>query len=135
MHRPEARTKRHQTSPRAQWPLVTWILIAAYLLQPVLSYLATPFVAHNASGQTVVICTLQGSKSITLDIPAVEQLQNAEHCSALQLLHSLASTRPADPLPAMATLGQAVADSLVPVLEPLRKDLPSSYLTRAPPIV
>lgn len=35
---------------------LTWLLVAGFLLQPVLTYLVTPLIVHDTAGRTVVIC-------------------------------------------------------------------------------
>lgn len=135
MHRTRTKTDQRLYSVKARWPAVTWLLIAGFLLQPILSYLATPVLAHTATGVTVVVCTLHGPLSVTLDLPGQQQAQDAEYCSALQLMSALATTRPADPLPVMAVAGHQSVETRPIVPVPLYAGLISPYSTRAPPVL
>ena len=76
---------------------MAWILIVGFLLQPVLAYLVTPVLTHDVKGQQVVVCTLQGEKVVTLDIPQLAGEQQAEHCSALKLYQIAGTAQIAEP--------------------------------------
>jgi len=77
--------------------IVAWLLIAGFLMQPVLAYLVTPIVAHDAKGVTVVMCTLKGKKLVTLDIPLTADADAAEHCAALKLYQIASAAQVAEP--------------------------------------
>ena len=78
---------------------VAWVLVAGFLLQPVLAYLVTPIVAHDAEGQQVVICTLKGSKLVTLELPQLTDNEQTEHCSALKLYQMAGTAQVSEPPP------------------------------------
>jgi len=109
------------------------VLIAGFLLQPVLAYLVTPIVVHNAIGQQVVVCTLKGSKMVTSELPQLAESDRTEHCSALKLYQMASASQVSDP-----PVSAAVSLYAVKVLEQTA-DLPhrslhfSAYSTRAPP--
>ena len=44
-----------------------WILVAGFWLQPLLTYLATPWLAEDARGHVVFICTLNGLKAVQVE--------------------------------------------------------------------
>lgn len=48
--------------PTRRSPTLAWVLIAAFLLQPLLAYLATPVLGHGSDGRRVVVCTLKGQR-------------------------------------------------------------------------
>lgn len=119
--------------------VVTWVLIAGFLLQPVLAYLVTPMIGHDAQGRTVVLCTLKGEKLVTIDIPSAfdqsDDHQDTEHCSALKLFQ-MASTAQASPeFSAMPIVLYAIASLHQTADLPHRSLHFSAYSTRAPPIV
>jgi hypothetical protein len=110
----------------------TWVLIAGFLLQPVLAYLVTPIVVH-ADGQQVVMCTLKGSKLVMIDLPHLADNDQTEHCSALKLYQMAGTSQISDP-----SLSTSVSLYSVELLEQTA-DLQhrslhfSAYSTRAPP--
>ena len=116
-----------------------WLLVASFLLQPVLTYLITPVVAHAANGEKILVCTLQGSKWVTVDLsgpgaePASAGLPGAEHCQALKLFQAAGSgltlTPPALPVLARYAVAQPAPR---PVHRHHQPQLPP-YTGRAPP--
>jgi hypothetical protein len=126
--------RRNRTAPpRVVRPLTTWLLVAGFLLQPVLAYLVTPLIAHDAAGQQVVVCTLEGQKLVTLDLPSAGEGQGSEHCSALKLFQMAGSAAPSSPL--------LPPDVGLYAIGPLDRNADhqhltlhfSAYATRAPP--
>lgn len=115
--------------------ITAWLLIGGFLLQPILTYLVTPIVAHDAQGQEIAICTLQGEKRILVDIPQLADNEDTEHCSALKL-YQIASVAWAYAAPAVPAISLYVVELVgqTAVLEH-RKLHFSAYPTRAPPIV
>lgn len=114
-----------------------WLLIVGFLLQPVLGYLVTPVVTHDAKGQTVVVCTLQGERRVTLEFPPIvdksSDQQDAEHCSALKLyqLSSMAHVSAPPFAPSLSLYAVAVAGQTA---DRSHRSLHfSAYSTRAPP--
>ena len=98
-------------SARSWRAATAWLLIAGFLLQPVLAYLVTPVLTHDVKGQQVVVCTLKGERVVTLDIPQLAGEQETEHCAALKLYQMASSTQvseppmaPAGPLPVPAAI-------------------------------
>lgn len=113
--------------------LTAWVLIAGFLLQPVLAYLVTPIVTHDGGGQQVVVCTLKGAKRVTLDLPQLADNADTEHCSALKL-YQMASTAQVSQPPAPAAVSLYVIALLDRTLERADHALHFSvYSTRAPP--
>lgn len=112
-----------------------WVLIAGFLLQPVLAYLVTPVLAHDAKGQQIVICTLKGAKSVRVDLPAIaDQGGDAEHCSALKLYQMAGTAQLAEApvLPPVVLYSIAVVDQTARHAH--RALHFSAYSTRAPPV-
>lgn len=91
-----ARRNRPQR-PRLLVTATTWLLIAAFLLQPVLAYLVTPVLTHDANGQLVVICTLQGEKIIDVDLPPIDGTERVKHCAAIKLYQMAGSVQASEP--------------------------------------
>lgn len=118
---------------RRQPDTVVWVLLAAFLLQPVLTYLATPLVTHDTQGQQIVICTLQGEKSVLLDLPGPDADDGAEHCPALKLYQIAGTLQIVEPpLPPMLVL--QMLHLLDQTAEHAHHALHfSAYSTRAPP--
>jgi hypothetical protein len=113
---------------------VAWLLVACFLLQPVLAYLATPSVTQTSDGITVVVCTLHGEKTVRLDLPAPAQEPGADLCPALQLFQIAGTGVTGQPLraPVLALFSIGVVDAPAPV----RHALPvfAAYAPRAPPV-
>jgi hypothetical protein len=120
-------------SPRTRlvW---TWILVAGFLLQPILGYLVTPLIAQDPKGQQIVICTLQGEKLVTLDIPQLVDHGESEHCSALKLYQMAGSTQvSAAPTVPQVTLYAIGLIDQTASHQHSRLHF-SAYSTRAPPV-
>jgi hypothetical protein len=115
--------------------LIAWALIAGFLLQPVLAYLVTPIVAHDGSGQQIVICTLKGSKLVTLDLPALADNDGTEHCAALKLYQLASAVQISEPsvCPVLSLYTVEMQDQTA--YHPQRTLHFSAYSTRAPPVV
>jgi hypothetical protein len=110
-----------------------WILIAGFLLQPVLAYLVTPVLTHDVKGQQVVVCTLKGERVVTLDIPQLAGDQETEHCAALKLYQMAGSAQVAEPpvVPAIALYIVHRSDQTAGHADQSLRF--SAYSTRAPP--
>jgi len=115
--------------------LVAWVLIAGFLLQPVLAYLVTPIVAHDGKGQQIVICTLKGSKLVTLELPALADNDGTEHCAALKLYQLAGAVQISEPpvCPALSLYSVEILDQTA--AHQHRTLHFSAYSTRAPPVV
>jgi len=114
--------------------LTTWVLVVGFLLQPVLAYLVTPLVTHDEQGQQIVMCTLQGEKLVTVDIPELARHDSTEHCSALKLYQMAGSTQVSQP-PVVADVTLYAVEVLDQTAEHQHSYLHfSAYTTRAPPV-
>lgn len=113
--------------------LLVWILIAGFLLQPVLAYLVTPVLTHDVKGQQIVICTLQGEKTITIDLPSLAD-ESTEHCSALKLYQMAGAAQVSQPpdVPDVVLYAVQLVDHTAQLSH--RRLHFSAYSTRAPPI-
>jgi hypothetical protein len=129
------RSPHQHRRPRTKRAIVAWILIGGFLLQPVLAYLVTPIVTHDVKGLRVVVCTLKGSKAVTIELPHPSDNQGAEHCSALKL-YQMASTAQVS-VPAVAPAVTLYAIHLIDqTADRSHRSLHfSAYATRAPPAV
>jgi hypothetical protein len=115
--------------------LTTWVLVCGFLLQPILGYLVTPLIAQDPQGQQIVICTLQGEKLVTLDIPQLVDHGESEHCSALTLYQMAGSTQVSAPPPLLQVTLYAIG-SIDQTADHQHGRLHfSAYPTRAPPVV
>lgn len=135
MHRTGFLTSGRSGRAPSGWRETAWLLIACFLLQPVLAYLVTPLVVQDTTGRSVVMCTLQGSKLVTLDLPPHTDEGDTGHCPALRLYQIASSVSVAQPplpptleLYVVAVLDQRAAQQHHPLYC-------SAYSTRAPPIV
>ena len=119
---------------RDQLPVV-WLLIVGFLLQPVLAYLVTPVLTHDVRGQQVVVCTLQGEKVVTIDLPPIVDSQEVEHCPAIKL-YQMAGTVQASEPPAVPSAVLYAVELLDQTARHAHHALHfSAYATRAPPVV
>ena len=118
---------------RRQRAFTTWVLIAGFLLQPVLAYLVTPLVTHDQKGQQVVVCTLKGQKLVTLDIPQLADNEDSEHCAALKLYQMASATQISNP-PLAPAVSLYSVEMLDQTTDHQHRSLHfSAYSTRAPP--
>lgn len=135
MRRMDFSTAGGEGGGRSGASTVTWVLIAGFLLQPVLAYLVTPIVTHDTKGQQVVICTLKGSKLVTLDIPQLADNDETEHCSALKLYQMASTTQVSEALVPPAVSLYSV-ELIQQTGDHQHRSLHfSAYSTRAPPRV
>lgn len=132
---------RRQPSRRAGG-MVAWLLIAGYLMQPVLAYLVTPVVSHDSKGQTVVVCTLQGERQVIVDLPQIggapqdtdTNANGLDHCPALKLFQLAGTGQVVEPLPAPPVMLYSVT-VLDQTARLAHRELHfSAYSTRAPPM-
>ncbi len=121
--------------------LVVWLLVIGFLLQPILTYLATPVFGHDAEGVSVVICTLQGEKRVTLDLPSLAGTPDTspapldlDHCPALKLFQIAGAAAVSAPAlgPALMLLAVTVVDQTAVL--PHHSLHFAAYSTRAPPV-
>lgn len=111
---------------------VAWVLIGTFLLQPILTYLVTPLIDHDAQGEQIVICTLQGERTVTLDLSDGEG--ESGHCPALELFQVAGTSQISAP-PTMPVSTLYVVEVLQPTANVTHRRLHfSAYATRAPPI-
>lgn len=116
--------------------IMAWVLIAGVLLQPVLTYLATPVLADDGKGHYALLCTLNGLQEVYIaDLPALGEQSDETHCPALKLLQLASTAAIAAPLQAPAATLYLVA------LAPITGDSVNHrvhttlYPIRAPPMV
>lgn len=118
---------------RSHRAATAWVLIAGFLLQPVLAYLVTPIVTHDAHGQQVVICTLKGQKLVTIEGLQLADNQDTEHCSALKLYQMASAAQVSEP-PLAPQLTLYAVEVLDQTANHQHHRLHfSAYSTRAPP--
>lgn len=135
MQRMYVRKPGRRRTARPQRAITSWVLIVGFLLQPVLAYLVTPIVTHDGGGRQVVVCTLKGTKRVTLELPQLADNADTEHCSALKLYQMANSAQVSEPplsspvsLYAVALLDQTAARAHHTLHF-------SAYSTRAPPTI
>jgi hypothetical protein len=97
MHAMDLVTYSGPAGTRSGRRVVAWVLIAGFLLQPVLAYLVTPILVHDGNDRQVVICTLKGTKRVTLELPQRADHDETEHCSALKLYQMANTTQVSEP--------------------------------------
>lgn len=122
-------SSRYQTS-------ILWVLVACFLLQPLLAYLVTPMVSKDAKGVHVVICTLEGTKEVFVELPSIDGQDNVEleDCPALKLYQVAGATQISlpQPVPVVSFFVVAVID---PTADHEHHSLHfSAYSSRAPPL-
>jgi len=121
-------------SPHSRHLMVSLVALCL-LMQSVLAFLVTPMtVTHNTDEDsvTIVLCTLQGTRSITVDMPAFAT-DEGDICPALELNHIAGSANISAPPPVL---------SMIPVAVPVLARQPVSahrtlhyaaFSSRAPP--
>jgi hypothetical protein len=114
--------------------MVAWVLIAGFLLQPVLAYLVTPIVIHDGNDRQIVICTLKGTKRVTLELPQLADNSETEHCSALMLYQMASTAQVSEPLVSPAVFLYSVELTQQTGGHQHRSLHFSAYSTRAPPL-
>ncbi|MCB1798488.1 MAG: hypothetical protein KDI67_06360 [Gammaproteobacteria bacterium] len=125
----------HRHPTRSQQVITAWVLIVGFLLQPVLAYLVTPIVEHDAHGNQIVICTLKGQKLVTIDNLQLADNQDTEHCSALKLFQMANAVQVSEPGLAPQLTLYAV-EYLDQTADHQHHSLHfSAYSTRAPPAI
>lgn len=114
------------------------VLVTLCLLsQSILAYLVTPMtVTHDtASGKvTIVLCTLQGTRSVTVDMPEFAA-DAADICPALELNHVAGSANLMAPPPVLSPI--AVTQPL-PLAQPAaahRSLHYAAFTSRGPPVL
>ena len=120
--------------PRRVRTAALWVLIAGFLLQPILGYLVTPIVTHDSDGHWIVICTLKGQKIISVDVPQLADNIDTEHCSALKLYQMAGAAQISEPptLPPVVLFSVEWRDQTL--THEHRALHFSAYTTRAPPL-
>lgn len=114
---------------------MAWVLVACFLFQPVLAYLATPSMVQTSDGITVVVCTLQGEKAVELDLPSPVHEPGSDHCPALQLFQIAGTGVTEHPLRTAALALVAIAVVHPSAASPHAPPFFAPYAPRAPPVV
>ena len=118
---------------RDQRTATAWLLAVSILLQPLLTYLATPLAGQHGNGQWTVVCTLQGEKTVFVELgPAPAEGPDA--CPALKLLQAFGTGSVAVPprLPALQLYASVAIAT--PVDYPYIAPHFSVFPSRAPPL-
>lgn len=105
------------------------------LIQSVLAFLVTPMVVHHETEDTrvtVVLCTLQGTKTVTLDMPAFAS-DEADICPALELNHIAGSTNLLAPPAVLARLPLNPPTAIDDPISAHRSLHYAAFSSRAPP--
>jgi len=108
------------------------VLVISILLYPLLSYLTTPLVSSHEDGVWSVVCTLQGTQQVFIDLDG--DPAGPESCPALKLLQAAGTATPAMP-PAMP--GQFLYAASVAERQrqyPYHTPHLSVFSSRAPPL-
>ena len=112
-----------------------WLLVSGILLQPLIAYLVTPWVAQDSRGHYVLLCTLNGLQEVyvdgerTADAPAGD-----ESCPALKLFNLISSANPVAPFQLPEVMLVAVTAPVSRLEHPVLLHQPSVYPIRAPPV-
>ncbi len=122
---------------RQRRTFTAWVLVAGVLLQPLLTYLVTPWFAEDARGHVVFVCTLNGLKAVSVDDSPLdlETAPDEESCPALTLVQLAETARIATPL-AVPTFTLYVTALRVAAGDHQHHPRHSTlYSSRAPPVV
>ncbi len=113
-----------------------WVLVWAFLCQPILTYLVTPTVVRTSEGFRAVVCTLQGTRrEVEIQLPSIDDTARAvNHCPAIKLIQLAGTVQPVEPpqLPRAVLHALMVPDEPAPTRAPQRPFL--AYASRAPPV-
>ncbi len=117
---------------------VVFVLLLCFLMQPLLTYLGTPWFVSDQSGITSIVCTLEGLKSENIDASSdMGKLlgMDIKDCPALELIDMMSAGLFLQPASfqshswyTVALLNQTVTSSFL-------HSVPSVYQPRAPPFV
>lgn len=125
-----------QTGLRQRRAFTSWVLVIGVLLQPLLTYLATPWLSEDARGHVVFMCTLNGLKQVRVesDLFGLATESEQEACPALTLVQLAETARVAAPL-AIGPAPIYVVD-LVDIThdDQFQTQHRSFYFSRAPPL-
>ncbi|MCW8884832.1 MAG: hypothetical protein OQK12_06190 [Motiliproteus sp.] len=126
----KAITGLHRKSSRPS-TVTAWLLVALFVMQPIVSFLAAPALVSTSQGEYIFVCTLKGITQVQLDGNA-EHIDSSDPCPALQLIQQLASgnLNSQDQTPAVAP--QLVSSNLFQIPLPLQQNY-QHYSSRAPP--
>ena len=111
-----------------------WLLVAGILLQPVITYLVTPWISLDSRGHYVLMCTLEGLQEVLVEDAGGTAVTDEEACPALELFKLVGSARPSGnyQLPVVALRAVAIT---APRSESQQSPEPTrAYAIRAPPI-
>ena len=112
-----------------------WVLVGCFMLQPLLTYLATPMQLEGRDGLHTLVCTLEGSRDVVIDLPSINGEQEAaDECPALKLLQIASSAQISLPQlsPPLSLYAIGVLDQTAH--QPHHKLHFSAYSSRAPPL-
>lgn len=126
-------TLQHQSRRHFASALIVFCL----LMQSMLAYWVTPMtITHDdAAGQmTIVLCTLQGTRTITIDVPEFAE-DEPDYCPALELQHIAGTANITAPPPVLAALQAAIAPRPGRLSSAHRTLHYAAFASRAPPIV
>ena len=116
--------------------IMAWVLIAGVLLQPVLTYLATPVLADDGKGHYALLCTLNGLQEVNVgDLQMLGEQSDEEHCPALKLIQLAGTAQTAAPLQAPAATLYLVALAPITADSVHYSSHTTLYPIRAPPMV
>ncbi len=113
---------------------VTWLLITGFLFQPILTYLATPMLVADRSGNVVLICTLYGIQAVnTGSVEGADDPANQYLCPALSLLHSSHNAQISYPPTIPEVNFHEVAKAVQCPEQEYCREYFHAFLTRGPP--
>ena len=127
----------HSITARQARSITAWVLVAGFLLQPLLSYLVTPWATADARGHLVVMCTLNGLKQVYVDPADPDQTTqvDSESCPALTLWQLASSAQTPAPLAIVPGTLYLVGELRSTAVSPRHASPDVPYLSRAPPLV
>lgn len=126
-----------RTTLRQRRAVTSWVLVIGVLLQPLLTYLVTPWLAEDARGHVVFMCTLKGLKAVQVENDRFDpDTENQEEtCPALTLVQLAATARIATPLAIWSAPLYVVELVDITRDDQFQTQHFSFYSSRAPPLV
>ncbi|OOZ13614.1 hypothetical protein [Solemya velum gill symbiont] len=81
-----------------------WLLIGVFMLQPVITFFASPAFMNDSDGRMVVVCTLYGLEEIYVEDGMLISEAESDYCPAVELMQISGSAYQPKPPMVAATL-------------------------------
>ncbi|OOZ75137.1 hypothetical protein BOW49_01610 [Solemya velum gill symbiont] len=111
-----------------------WLLIGMIMLQPVITFLASPAFMNDSDGRMVVVCTLYGLEEIYVEDGMQKSEAESDYCPAVELMQISGSAYQPKPPMVAAALFYSIGSVDQTSTHEHHSLHYSAYQTRAPPV-